>query len=133
MFLSCFFRDQIDAFPYALFRRNNCYYELFFSKIVDRGLFFFVTIDLKKLSIFWYGNENCGAQFDLKMPKNPCFSLFRCSPRDAAWRISWPHISTPENLHAKANSVFSVRLRGFTRFFLWLTKLCGFFDKKLET
>jgi hypothetical protein len=45
------------------------------------------------------------------MAKKPYFSLFKASPRANAWRISWPHISTSENLHAKQKPVFSVILR----------------------
>jgi hypothetical protein len=45
------------------------------------------------------------------MAKKPYFGLFNASLRANAWRISWPHISTSENLHVNQKPVFSVVLR----------------------
>jgi hypothetical protein len=50
------------------------------------------------------------------MPKKPHFSHFSTTAKALAWRISEPHISTPENLHAKQKPIFSLRLRAFHNF-----------------
>ena len=54
------------------------------------------------------------------MAKKPYFSLFGATHRANAWRISSPHISTCENLHARQKPVFSIVLRAFTHFLIRL-------------
>jgi hypothetical protein len=66
------------------------------------------------------------------MQKRPWFSRFASSPRDVAWGISWPHISTLENLHAKQNPLFSMHLRVFTNFFTCLRNFAVFWAKDLK-
>jgi len=52
-----------------------------------------------------------------KTVKSPQLALFVTRLARLAWRISGPHISTLENLHAKQEAVFSAILRAFLAFF----------------
>jgi hypothetical protein len=67
------------------------------------------------------------------MSKKPYSSLFYLLPRSLAWGISWPHISTPENLHAKQTHDFSNYVRAFPVFFWVRMKLCLFLKKNFRT
>ena len=57
------------------------------------------------------------------MAKLPLFSRFIALYSAFAWRISEPHISTFENLHANQKPVFSTMLRAFGAFFAFLQTL----------
>ena len=51
------------------------------------------------------------------MDKKPHSNRFRLHLDVLAWRISWPHISTSENLHANQKPVFSIVLREYLEHF----------------
>jgi hypothetical protein len=75
------------------------------------------TLDKEKPPDFFDGDDNLSALFKAKMAKELCFSLISFPPTALAWGISWPHISTCENLHARQKHLFSGGLRVFQSVF----------------
>jgi hypothetical protein len=65
-----------------------------------------------------------------KMQKKLQFSRFDMGISAKAWRISCPHISTSENLHAKRKPVFSAYLRAFEPVFSELANFGNLAPKK---
>ena len=80
-------------------------------------LFYSEICCAKKRPIFFNGNDNLKPQFRAEIAKQTHFSLYHTSVNTLVWRISGPHISTLENLHAKPKSIFSLWLRAFPRIF----------------
>jgi hypothetical protein len=84
---------------------------------------------MQKDMIFFYGNHNLNDQFKPKIMKYLQLRLNHLGPKQLAWTLPEPHISTSENLHAKPKHIFSAILRGKTSFFSWISKLWHFVAK----
>ena len=86
---------------------------------------------MQKTVIFFYGNHNLNGQFKPKIMKYLQLRVNHFDPKQLAWTLPEPHISTFENLHAKPKPIFSAILRGKTPFFARSENFANFLHKNL--
>jgi hypothetical protein len=111
------FVHKIYGLPLNAFYLNDQDLTFFWIKPMLLKLFRSEMQLMQKTMIFFYGNHNLNAQFKPKIMKYHQLGLNHLAPKQLAWTLPEPHISTSENLHAKPKPIFSESLRGKTTFF----------------